>query len=337
VNSLDWSSRPADAHFGPASWQSQLLALLSAIFVKPAIALLTVIGMIVNRFRPALLQRARLDVIDRPLRVVPPLAGTEVTRVDLPNCPAEWVMATQARDSDHVIVYFHGSALITLGLNSHRRFVSKLSAETGAKVLNVGYRLAPQVGIEEAVSDGLDAYRYVLAEGHHADHVVLAGDSAGGLMAADTAIAARDAGLPVPAGQALLSPLTSSDMDLKYRALQAHRDALFPFMTVKFIYDVFATVNGSRPLPVMPSEADLRGLGPFLVQVGTDEMLLNDTHALADRLRADGVSVWVQVWHKAMHMFQLSFDVNPDARRAVADIAEFIGYATAERRGEATA
>jgi acetyl esterase/lipase len=108
-------------------------------------------------------------------------------------------------------------------------------------------------------------------------------------------------------------------------------------MTVKFIYDVFATVNGTRPLPVMPPDADLRGLGPFLLQVGTDEMLLNDTHALADRLRADGVPVWVQVWHKAMHMFQLSFDVNPDARRAVADIAEFIGYVTAERRGEATA
>lgn len=337
MNSLDWSKRPADAHFGPASWQSQLLAVLSAIFVKPVIALLTVIGMIVNRFRPAMLQRARLDVIDRPLRVVPPLAGTEVTRVDLPNCPAEWVVAAEARDSDHVIVYFHGSALITLGLNSHRRFVSKLSAETGAKVLNVGYRLAPQVGIEEAVSDGLDAYRYALSEGFHADHVVLAGDSAGGLMAADTALAARDAGLPVPAGQALLSPLTSSDMDLKYRALQAHRDALFPFMTVKFIYDVFATVNGTRPLPVMPPEADLRGLGPFLLQVGTDEMLLNDTHALADRLRANGVPVWVQVWHKAMHMFQLSFDVNPDARRAVAHLAEFIGYVTAERRGEATA
>jgi acetyl esterase/lipase len=337
VNSLDWSDRPTDTHFGPASWQSQLLALLSAIFVKPVIALLTVIGMIVNRFRPALLQRARLDVIDRPLRVVPPLAGTEVTRVDLPNCPAEWVVAPSARDSDHVIVYFHGSALITLGLNSHRRFVSKLSAETGARVLNVGYRLAPQVGIEEAVSDGLDAYRFALAEGYRADHVVLAGDSAGGLMAADTAIAARDAGLPVPAGQALLSPLTSSDMNLKYLALQAHRDALFPFMTVKFIYDVFATVNGTRQPPTMPPEADLHGLGPFLLQVGTDEMLLNDTYALADRLRADGVPVWVQVWHKAMHMFQLSFDVNPDARRAVADIAEFIGYVTAERRGEATA
>jgi epsilon-lactone hydrolase len=230
--------------------------------------------------------------------------------------------------SKRVIVYFHGSALVTLGLNSHRRFVSKLSAATGAQVLNVGYRLAPQVSIEEAVSDGLDAYRYVLSRGFAADRIVLAGDSAGGLMAADTALAVRDARLPVPA---LLSPLTSADMSLKYRALKDHRDALFPFMTVKFIYDVFATVNGTRPPPLMPPEADLHGLGPFLLQVGTHEMLLNDTFALAERLRADNVPVWVQVWHKAMHMFQLSFDVNPDARRAVDEVAAFIRHVTTVR------
>ena len=70
----------------------------------------------------------------------------------------------------------------------------------------------------------------------------------------------------------------------------------------------------------MPLEADLRGLGPFLLQVGTHEMLLNDTFALAERLRAHDVPVWVQVWHKAMHTFQLTFDVNPDARRAVDEV-----------------
>jgi epsilon-lactone hydrolase len=335
VNSPDWPDRPAwpdrptTAHFGPASWQSSLLALLSAIFVRPVLAALTLLGLIVNRFRPEAMQRARLDVIDKPLRVIPALPGTEVTPVALPRCTAEWVVAPAARDSERVIVYFHGSALVTLGLNSHRRFVSKLSTATGAQVFNVGYRLAPQVSIEEAVSDGVDAYRYVLSHGFAPHRIVLAGDSAGGLMAADTAIAARDAGLPVPAGQALLSPLTSADMSLKYRALKEHRDALFPFMTVKFIYDVFATVNGTRPPPLMPPEAELHGLGPFLLQVGTHEMLLNDTFALAERLRADNVPVWVQVWHKAMHMFQLSFDVNPDARAAVDEVAAFIRYATA--------
>jgi epsilon-lactone hydrolase len=336
VNPLGWRDRPGIAHFGPASWQAHLLALLSAIFVRPVLATLTVIGMVINRCRPDALQRAHLDVIDKPMRVMPTLPGTEVISVTLPHCPAEWVVAPAAGGSDRVIIYFHGSALVTLGLNSHRRFVSKLSQATGAAVFNVGYRLAPQVSIEEAASDGLDAYRYVMSAGYSADRIVLAGDSAGGLMATNTALAARNAGLPVPAGQALMSPLTSADMELKYRALKDHRDALFPFMTVKFIYDVFATVNGTRRLPLMPPEADLHGLGPFLIQVGTHEMLLNDTFALAERLRADDVPVWVQVWHKAMHMFQLSFDVNPDARRAVEEVATFIGYVTTIQ-GEASA
>src|SRR3978361_2052638 len=103
---------------------------------------------------------------------------------------------------------------------------------------------------------------------------------------------------------------------------------MFPFVTGKVVEIVFATVNGTRPPPVMPPEADLHGLGPFLLQVGTHEMLLNDTIVFADRLRAQNIEVWGQQWHKAMHMFQLSFDVNPDARRAVDEVAAFIRYAT---------
>jgi monoterpene epsilon-lactone hydrolase len=173
--------------------------LLTAVFVRPVLATLTALGLLINRFYPDALQQARLDVIDKPLRAVPPLPGTEVASVALPQCPAEWVVAPTARDSGRVIVYFHGSALVTLGLNSHRRFVSKLSHAAGAQVFDVGYRLAPQALIENAVADGLDAYRHVMSLGFSADHIVLAGDSAGGLLATTTALAARDTGLPVPA------------------------------------------------------------------------------------------------------------------------------------------
>lgn len=326
MNLSAWPTRPAITHYGPACWQSRILGALTALFVRPMLGICTLVGLALNRVRPDLLQRVRLDVIDKPMRVLRALPGTEVTPVALPNCPAELLVAPSARDSDRVIIYFHGSALVTLGLNSHRRFACKVSAATGARVLNVGYRLAPLASIEEAVADGLDAYQHLLELGFSADRMLLAGDSAGGLMAANTALAIRDAGLAVPAGQVLLSPLTSADMDLKYRAMKVHRDVLFPFMAVKFLYDVFATVNGTRDVPVMPTEADLRGLGPFLLQVGTEEMLRNDTFALADALRGAQVPVWVQVWDKAMHMFQLSFDINPDARRAVDEITTFVDY-----------
>jgi acetyl esterase/lipase len=335
VNWHDWTHRPTDIEFGPAAWQSHLLGAVTAVFIRTGIALFTLIGLAVNRVWPDLLQRGRYDFVDRPLRVVRPLPQTTVTSVTLPNCPAEWVVAPSARNSDRVIVYFHGSALISLGLNSHRRWASKLSADTGAQVLNVGYRLAPHATIDDAIADGLDAYRSVLASGVAPHNIVIAGDSAGGLIAADTALAARDAGLRVPAGQVLLSPLTSSDMNLKYNAMLEHRDVLFPFMSVKFLYDVFATVNGTREVPVMPPDAELHGLGPFLIQVGTDEMLRNDSFILAERLRAAGVPVWVQAWDKAMHLFQLFFDINPDARKATAEIASFVSYVTSAARDEA--
>jgi monoterpene epsilon-lactone hydrolase len=328
VNGAEWRHRRSVEHFGPASTTSRVLAVLAAVFVRPVLAILTVIGMIINRVNPDAVQRMRLDVIDKPLRVVRPLPGTQVMSVALPHCPAEWVIAPRAHDSDRVVIYFHGSALVTLGLNSHRRFVSKLSELAGARVFNVGYRLAPHVVIEESVSDGLDAYVHVMSLGFSPDRIVLVGDSAGGLIAANAALAARDAGLPVPAGQALMSPLTSSDLEAKQRVLKARRDPLFPFITVKFIHDVFATVNGTRPPPPTPLEADLHGLGPFLLQVGTDEMLLEDTFALAERLRAHNVAVWVQLWDKAMHTFQLSFDVNRDARQALDEVGSFIRYLT---------
>ena len=326
MNSSEWRDRPAETYFGPACWQARALALAAAVFLRTSIAVLTVIGMVVNRFWPAALQRARLDLIDQPMRYIRALPGTEVTRERLTDCPAEWVVAPNARGSDRVIVYFHGSALVTLGLNSHRRFASKLSAATGAKVFNVGYRLAPLAGFEEAVADGLCAYRHVLEAGFTADRIVLAGDSAGGLMAVNTALTVRDAGLPVPAGQVLMSALTSSDMEIKRQAARTHRDPFFPFMAFMFLYRVFATVNGTRELPVMPPEAELRGLGPFLLQVANNEMLRNDTFVLADKLTAAEVPNWVQIWDRALHMFQLSFDFNPDARRAVDEIAGFVDY-----------
>ena len=81
VNSLDWRERPETAHFGPASWQSGLLSLLTAIFVRPVLGALTLIGMVVNRFSPDVLQRVRLDGIDGPLGLIRPLPGTDVARV----------------------------------------------------------------------------------------------------------------------------------------------------------------------------------------------------------------------------------------------------------------
>ncbi|MCV7171502.1 alpha/beta hydrolase, partial [Mycobacterium manitobense] len=100
MNLLEWRDRPSTVQFGPASWQTRLLNALSAIFVRPVLGVLTVLGLVINRIRPATLQRARLDIIDAPMRVLRPLRGTVVTPTRLPDCPAEWVVAPGSADSD---------------------------------------------------------------------------------------------------------------------------------------------------------------------------------------------------------------------------------------------
>lgn len=331
VNPLDWPDQPGVAQVGPACWQSRALAVLAVLFARPLVLLSTVLAMLLNRVAPRVLHRAAFGAIDRPLRLLPALPQTSVTRVPLPDCPAERVVAPAARGSQRVIIYFPGTVLLTPGLNSHRRFASKLSAVTAAQVFNVGYRLTPQGGLAAAVSDGLSAYRQLLSLGYPPQHIVLGGDSVGALLAASTAVAIREAGLAVPAGQMLLSPLTSADLEIKRRAAAQSCDALLPYTTLKFGYRIFAARGPAGAPPVLPAADDLRGLGPFLIQVGTDELLINDAFALAQQLSAARVPVWVQVWHKAMHMFQLSFDINPDARRAIDELANFVGYVTTVR------
>ncbi|CPW34054.1 acetyl-hydrolase [Mycobacteroides abscessus] len=270
------------------------------------------------------------------------VSGTRTERVQLPNCPAEWTWnvknesASSASSDAPVVIYFHGSAFIALGINSHRPLVSHIARDSGARALSVGYRLCPRNLVEDAIADGVDAYRYVLSQGVDPDNIVLAGDSAGGFLAAMTAIAVRDQGLTPPAGCVLISAATSNDMEPKYAVGKRVGDAMFPVDFLRMINDVFLLRNGAREPGACPVDADLTGLGPFLLQVGSQEALRPDSELLAERLVAAGVPVRLQIFDRAIHVFQVFAMTNPDARRAVAEITDFIkvlpGLAKARQR-----
>jgi len=163
------------------------------------------------------------------------------------------------------------------------------------------------------------------------ENIVVAGDSAGGFIAAMTAVAVRDMGLRPPAGAVLLSPATDSDMEPKYRAAHAVPDAMFPVNFLRLVSEVFLQHNGARGPVDSPVDADLRGLGPFLLQVGSQEMLRPDSELLARCLAEDGVPVRLQIFDRAVHVFQAFAFINPDARRAIGQIAEFITSVAARR------
>lgn len=309
---------------GKANWHSVAETyLLKAM--KPLMFLLTKVMLAINKRFPQVLLNRAYDGAERVMHWMPGVAGSLTEKVELPNCPAEWVWNETTPPVDgRVIIYFHGSAFIALGINSHRPLVSHIARDSGARALSVGYRLCPRNLVEEAVDDGVDAYRYVLAQGVKPENIVLAGDSAGGFIAAMTAVAVRDVGLTPPAGCVLLSAATDSDMTPKYEAAKRIPDAMFPIDFLRMISEVFLLRNGARgPIP-SPVDADLRGLGPFLLQVGSEEALRPDSELMAERLAAAGVPVRLQVFDRAVHVFQAFAFSNPDARRAVREVTEFV-------------
>ncbi|MDR3662627.1 MAG: alpha/beta hydrolase, partial [Mycobacterium sp.] len=285
---------------GKANWHSVVETyLLTAM--KPLLFVLTKLMLAINRRFPQVLLNRAYDGSERFMGWMPAVSGSRTEKVELPNCPAEWVWHERAAAADGpVVIYFHGSAFIALGINSHRPLVSHIARDSGARALSVAYRLCPRNVVEDAVDDGVDAYRYVLAQGVQPANIVLAGDSAGGFIAAMTAVAVRELGLTPPAGCVLLSAATDSDMSPKYEAAQSVPDATFPVDFLRMISEVFLLRNGARgPIP-SPVDADLRELGPFLLQVGSEEALRPDSELMAERLADAGVPVRLQIFDRAV-------------------------------------
>ncbi|MUM15875.1 alpha/beta hydrolase [Mycobacterium sp. CBMA271] len=338
---LDTVTYTGPEWMGKANWHSVAETYLLKALTKPGLYALTQVMLAVNRRFPQFLLNRSYDGLERFMGWVPGVPGTRTERVQLPHCPAEWTWNARNADrsdtdSQPVVIYFHGSAFIALGINSHRPLVSHIARDSGARALSVGYRLCPQNQVEDAVADGVDAYRYVLSQGVDPDNIVLAGDSAGGFLAAMTAIAVRDQGLTPPAGCVLISAATSNNMEPKYAVGKRIGDAMFPVSFLRMINEVFLLRNGARQPGPCPAEADLTGLGPFLLQVGSQEALRPDSELLAERLAASGVPVRLQIFDRAIHVFQVFALSNPDARRAVGEITEFVkllpGLAKQRRR-----
>jgi acetyl esterase/lipase len=257
--------------------------------------------------------------------ILKPVEGTTFERIELPHCKAEVVRTPSVED--RVIVYLHGGAFVVGGRFLHRALVSKIAERTRATVIAVEYRQLPQHPVHESVEDALDAYRHVLATGVPADKVLVMGDSAGGYLTFELALAAQKAGLPMPAGLVAMSPLIDFDGSVKVAAPSAETCALFPpncFDGLTKVVHRAALRAGDRvELPEAPSRAELAGLPPTLIQASRAEMVYPDAQSMAAALTAAGVEVELQVWDHQVHVFQAAAGFLPEADQALDEIAGF--------------
>lgn len=282
-----------------------------------------------------------------PLQYVDGLAGlfprfgssAHIEPVRLDNCAAEWVRAPGA-SAQRAILYLHGGAFLTCGLNTHRSMVIRLSKAADAAVLTVGYRKLPSHQIADAIEDGLNGLRWLQDLGYDGDQIVVAGDSAGGYLAFMTTLAAIRSQVVRPAGIAAVSPFTDADPTRKLKHPNARKCSMF----TRGALSMFAQYLSKAHLPggggrhesrvVSPVDADLSSLPPVTIHASADELLLPDAELMAERLEATGVRCDLHLWDKQIHDFPLAADVLPEGRRAIRYIGDFIRQVTAAAEAE---
>jgi epsilon-lactone hydrolase len=252
-----------------------------------------------------------------------PPPDTTVEPVVADGVPCERVVAPGAA-TDRALLYLHGGAYTAGSLGTHRLHVANLSRACGCQVLNVDYRLAPEHPHPAAVDDACTAYRWLLASGLAPSRVVVAGDSAGGGLTAAALVALRDAGDPLPAGGALISPWTDLTLTAGSLGTRAELDPMVSREGLAPSAEAYLAGLDPTSPTASPLHADLSGLPPLLVHVGDHEVLLDDAVALAERAGAAGVDVELWVAPEMIHVWHAFAGIVPEGAEAVDCLADWV-------------
>ncbi|RPE42779.1 acetyl esterase/lipase [Streptomyces sp. Ag109_O5-1] len=223
------------------------------------------------------------------------------------------------------LLYFHGGAYVFGSPETALSLTGNLVARTGFRAYSLEYRLAPEHPFPAAIEDTVGAYRALLDSGADPSSIAFAGDSAGGGLTVTTCLAARDAGLPMPAAIVAFSPgldatRTGESMDTKA--------GIDPYFTRESLAHTGRMYRGGQdpdhPLLSPAVHADLTGFPPMLLQAGTNEVLLDDSTRMAARARAAGVDVVLDITADVPHVFQSFAGVLDEADEALDRAALFL-------------
>jgi acetyl esterase/lipase len=285
---------------------------------------------------PPTVEEQRSGFADAITRPVP--QGVRTRRTVLGGRPALELEPEGADGTGRRLLHLHGGGYVIGSPETHAGLIGELALRAGLRTTAVDYRKAPEHLFPAAVDDALAAYRDLLASGVEARDLVIAGDSAGGGLALATLIAAREAGLPLPAAVVLFSPWV--DLTLAGGSMRSKEaaDPVFDASDIQAYAELYLGKEGDPTDPLAsPLLADLSGLPPLLVQVGANEVLLDDAVRLAARAGAADVDVTLEIGAGLPHVYQHFHDVLDEADAALTRAARFLTSASATDTDTATA
>lgn len=253
-------------------------------------------------------------------------ADIEVEKIDMGGVPAVQLTPPGA-SSNRVIIYLHGGGLVLGSPGTVSTPISRSARAAHARAILPEYRLAPEHLYPTQVEDVVTAYRWLIDSGVSPEGIVIAGESAGGGLVCAVLLALRDGGDPLPAGAVPISPMV--DFEFRGASWQTNADK------DGFVTHELALQNIPMFLPngghaeASPINHDLAGLPPLLVQVGSHEVIRDDVIAFAEKARAAGVDVTLEVWDEMVHLWHNFSSYLPEAQEALDHIARFVEDRTA--------
>ena len=270
-------------------------------------------------------RRQRLDAIAGQQALDP---AVRLEAVTANGVGAEWATGPGA-DPARAILYIHGGGYISGSIVSHRGLGVAIGRAAGSRVLSMDYRRAPEDRFPAAVEDVVTAYRFLLDQGFAPSRIAVAGDSAGGGLTLALMLAARERGLPLPACGWCISPWVDL---LCGSASMTSKAAVDPIVQKPYLVEIaglyLGEVDPRTPL-ASPLYGDLRGLPPLLIQVGSAEVLLDDSIMLAGIAGGADVMVTLEVWPEMIHAWPLFQDHLAGGRKAIARAGAYIRDMTA--------
>ncbi len=265
-------------------------------------------------------RRRRLDEVGA---VWPVAEDVRLDNIDIGGIPAEFSSAAGAEPSG-VLLFFHGGGYCSGSILSHRRMVTEAGRACGLRTLAVGYRLAPEHPFPAAFEDAIAAWFYLREQGIAAKKMVVGGDSAGGGLTLALLQHLRNTGEEAPACGWLASPWTDLTMS---GDTMASKDAVDPLIHKAYLEELaqaYVPTGANRRDPrISPLFADLGGLPPLLIQVGSDETLLADSTRFAEAAGAAENAVTLEIWPRMIHAWPLWNARLEPGRRALARVGDF--------------
>lgn len=223
-----------------------------------------------------------------------------------------------------VLLYFHGGSWVVGSPAASRTLTAALVQRAGIAAYSLEYRLAPEHPFPAAIEDAVAAYRELLGRGFSPERIAFAGDSAGGGLTVDSILAARDASLPLPGAAVTFSGGFDQTRSGESMTTKAAKDPLLSRESLVPLSRLYVGEQDRRQPLLSPVFADLAGLPPLLLQVGSNEILLDDSVRLAARAAADEVDVTLDVTAGVPHVFQLYMGELEEADAALDRAARFL-------------